>query len=384
MAVPGRNRTKEVWVPTETVEEPAELPLEGVRVVELAGGIAAAFATRQLAGYGADVVRVEGVADGPPLTADEATYLAAGKRRVDAGGVDLRALVLAADILVEEGRPGRLDRLGLAPAELRAAKPSLVITSISPFGQTGPYRHYKATNIVSYATGGFMTLTGNYDREPLVTGGSQAEYFGGLHAFAATATTYLGAVRHGEGDWIDLSLQECAAGTIELYGAATASGGPVMPRMGNQTRSEWGIYPCVDGYTGIFTLQRQVPNLFRAMDDPELTDGPYLDPTYRLEHPEELAAKLYVFTMQHTMAEMMDIGRRFKVPIGVAVTPSDLLAAAGLVDRDFWDDIETPEGTARVPGRPFAGLGWRHLEQLHEAGEDTDAVMKEWLEGKAS
>ena len=371
-------------MPTETVEDAAELPLDGVRVVELAGGIAAGFATRELAGFGADVVRVEGVADGPPLTADDETYLAAGKRRVDADGVDLRALVLAADILVEEGTPGRLDRLGLAPAELRAAKPSLVITSISPFGQTGPYRHYKATNIVSFAMGGFMTLTGSYDREPLMTGGSQAEYFGGLHAFAATATAYLGALRHGEGDWIDLSLQECAAGTIELYGAATASGGPILPRMGNQTRSEWGIYPCIDGYAGVFTLQRQVPNLFKAMDDPELIDGPYLDPTYRLEHPEELAAKLYVFMAQHTMAEMMDIGRKYKIPVGVAVTPADLIQAAGLAERDFWDDVETPEGTARVPGRPFGGLGWRHLDRLHEPGEDTKSVVKEWTGGTAS
>ena len=371
-------------MPTETVDEAVELPLEGVRVVELAGGIAAGFTTRELAGFGAEVVRVEGLAEGPPLTADEETYLAAGKRRVDAAGVDLRALVLAADILVEEGPPGRLDRLGLTPGELRAAKPPLVITSISPFGQTGPYRHYKATNIVTFAMGGYMMLTGNFDREPLLTGGSQAQYFGGLHAFAATATAYLGAMRHGEGDWLDLSLQEVAAGSLELYGPATAYGGPIMPRLGNQTRAEWGIYPCVDGYAGIFTLQRQVPNLFRAMDDPELTDGPYLDSTYRLEHPEELAAKIYVFTLQHTMAEMIDIGRTFKVPIGVAVTPSDLLEAASLAERDFWDDVATSEGTARVPGRPFAGLGWRHLDRLHEPGEDTNAVVKEWLGGGAS
>jgi len=366
-------------VSTQTVEEAVELPLVGVRVVELAGGVAGAFAARQLAGYGAEVVRVEGHEDGPALTADEEIYLVAGKRRVDAAAVDLRALVLAADILIEEGRPGRLQRLGLAPAELRAAEPALVITSISPFGQTGPYRDYKATNIVTFALGGFMTLTGNFDREPLVSGGSQGLYFGGLHAFAATATAYLGAMLHGEGDWLDLSLQECAAGTLELYGPATAYGGPVMPRMGNQTRAEWGIYPCVDGYAGIFTLQRQVPNLFRAMDDPELTDGPYLDSTYRLEHPEELAAKIYVFTLQHTMAEMIDIGRTFKVPIGVAVTPSDLLDAVSLAEREFWDEVETPDGAARVPGRPFAGLGWRHLDRLHQPGEDTSAVQKEWL-----
>jgi crotonobetainyl-CoA:carnitine CoA-transferase CaiB-like acyl-CoA transferase len=127
-----------------------------------------------------------------------------------------------------------------------------------------------------------------------------------------------------------------------------------------------------------------VPNLFRAMDDPELTDGPYLDPTYRLEHPEELAAKLYVFMAQHTMAEIMEMGRTFKIPVGVAVSPADLLAAASLAERDFWDDVETPAGTARVPGRPFGGLGWRHLDRLHEPGEDTNSVIKQWMGGMAS
>ena len=101
-------------------------------------------------------------------------------------------------------------------------------------------------------------------------------------------------------------------------------------------------------------------------------------------HPEELAAKIYVFTLQHTMAEMIDIGRTFKVPVGVAVTPSDLLEAASLAERDFWDDVETSDGTARVPGRPFAGLGWRHLDRLHEPGGDTNAVVNEWLEGRVS
>jgi crotonobetainyl-CoA:carnitine CoA-transferase CaiB-like acyl-CoA transferase len=113
-------------------------------------------------------------------------------------------------------------------------------------------------------------------------------------------------------------------------------------------------------------------------------EGPMLDPMYRIDHLEELAAKIYPFTMQHTMAEMIDIGRTFKVPVGVAVTPADLLEAASLAERDFWDEIETGGGTAKVPGRPFGGLGWRHLDRLHEPGEDTSTVVKEWVEGSAS
>ena len=164
------------------------LVLEGVRVLEIPGGIASGFATKQLAGYGADVVIVEGHSDSPVLTEDETTYLTAGKKRVDGNDVDLAALVRAADIVVEEGTPGRLPI-----DEWRRDNPSLVVTSISPFGQTGPYAHYAATNAVSFALGGIMSLTGDYFREPLVTGGSQAQYYAGLHAFAATATGYLGA-----------------------------------------------------------------------------------------------------------------------------------------------------------------------------------------------
>ncbi len=363
-----------------------EPPLTGVRVLEIAGGVAAGFATHLLGGFGADVVRVEGHEDQPPLTDTEEAYLVAGKRRVRAA--DLGALARAADIVIEEGTPGRLDDLGLAPAELRADRPALVVVSISPFGQTGPYRRYQATNIVSFATGGIMSLTGSLEKAPLVTGGSQAQYLGGLHAHAAAATAYLGAVVGGEGDWIDLSLQECAAGLLELYAPWVAYGSPVLPRMGNQTRGEWGIYPCLDGYVGIFALQRQVRPLFEVMaadtGDPELLEGPLLDSVYRLEHNEEVMAKVLVFTLSHTQDELMAIGRARKIPVGLALTPAQLLASPTLAERDPWDDIDTPAGTARVPGRPFGGLGWRPPERLHAPGEDTDAVAQDWLAGAQS
>jgi crotonobetainyl-CoA:carnitine CoA-transferase CaiB-like acyl-CoA transferase len=285
--------------------------------------------------------------------------------------VDLRALALAADVVVEEGTPGRVD-----VATWRRDKPALVVTSISPFGQTGPYAAYQSTNAVSFAVGGIMSLTGDFFREPLVTGGSQAQYFGGLHAFAATATAYLGAVLQGEGDWVDISLQECAAGTTELYGPMTAYlGGDGLPRMGNQTRAEWGIYPCLDGYAGLFALQRQVAGLFAAMDDPELRAGEWNDPVYRTQHAEELVAKMYVFTTGKTKDELLAIGREKKGPIGVALTPADLLDTPSLAERNFWDDVDG----VRIPGRALAGLEWQPPDRLHAPGEDTDVVVKEWL-----
>jgi crotonobetainyl-CoA:carnitine CoA-transferase CaiB-like acyl-CoA transferase len=122
-----------------------------------------------------------------------------------------------------------------------------------------------------------------------------------------------------------------------------------------------------------------VRNLFEAMDDPELYDGPFMDPLYRLEHHEELLAKMYVFTADKTKDELISIGRQHKVPVGSAVTPAELLGAASLADRGFWDEVQTSSGTATVPGRPFTGVGWRPLDRVHGPGEDTEKVVEEWL-----
>ena len=157
------------------------------------------------------------------------------------------------------------------------------MVSVTPFGQDGPYAGFQATNAVSFALGGIMSLTGDGDRPPLVTGGSQAQYLGGLNAFGAASTAWLGRLVQGEGDWIDISCQEAAASMVELYVPGTAYGEAVQLRMGNQVRAVWGLYPCVDGYAGAFCLERQIRGLFSALDDPELVDERFTDPLRRLD-----------------------------------------------------------------------------------------------------
>ena len=352
------------------------LPLDGVRVLEVGGGVPAAFAGRWLAGFGADVVRSEGA--GPvPLTDDQAVYLLAGKRRVELAPDELGRLALEADIVLEDQAPGTLASWGWAPDELRARRPELVVVSITPFGQTGPYAGYQATNGVSFAMGGIMSLTGSIEREPLVTGGDQALVLGGLNAAGAATTAYYGRLVHGEGDWVDLSLQELAAGMNELYVPGTSYGGPVQLRLGNHTRPVWGIYPCADGWAGVFCLERQVPAFFGLLDDPELDEERFRDPVQRSRHGDELTAKVYAFFAEHTKEEVLELGPRHRVPFGVAVTPADLLGSPGLAERGFFEEVATPAGTATVPGRPFPGLGWR-AGALHAPGQDTEAVLAEW------
>lgn len=355
------------------------LPLEGVRVLEIGGGIAAGYATRWLAGFGADVVRTEAPEDA--LTHDETIYLVSGKRRVQVDADQLRALARSADILVEDQPPGTLGDLGLDPEALRRDNPALVVVSITPFGQSGPYAGYRATNIVAHAAGGIMSLTGLPERPPLQNAGSQAFYLGGLNGFAAAVTAYYGALVNGEGDHVDISMQECAAGMLEVFGPRSAytGEGPVV-RSGNHVSAVWGIYPVKDGYGGVCALARQIPGLFAAIGDPELQDERFLDPLKRLENNDELAARLFAWFAERTKQELLDLGVKYRVPFGAVLTPLDLLDNPSLNERGYFDEVQTPVGRARVPGRPFLGFGWRP-GTLHEPGADTAAVLQDWLGG---
>lgn len=355
-----------------------EQVLEGVRVLEIGGGIPAAFATRWMAGFGADVVRTEGPAEG--LTADEEVYLVAGKRRIQVADDTLSALVRRADILVEDGPPGTLARRGLDPERLRAERPGLVVVSITPYGQDGPHADWPATNITSFASGGIMSLTGMYQREPLVTGGSQAQYLGGLNGFGAAVTAHLGTMLHGEGDWIDISLQECMAGMLELYGPRGAVEGVPSVRAGNHVRAAWGVYPCADGYAAVCALERQIPAFFSVVGDPVLSEPRMRDPIERANHDDELQAIFYAWFAERTKAEILELGAKYKVPFGAVQTPRDLLENATLAERGYFDLVETPLGPARIPGRPFLGLPWRG-GALSEPGSDTEPVLRDWLGG---
>jgi len=352
------------------------LPLDGMRVLEIGGSVPAAFATRWLAGYGADVARSEGPEGA--LERDEEVALLPGKRRIAASDAQLRALALAADVVVEDGRPGALAARGLDPLALRAEKPALVVTSLTPFGQTGPHAGFEATNLTAHAAGGILSVTGVRGRPPLANGANQALKLLGLEGFAASVTAYLGALVSGEGDWIDLSAQECAAGMLEFHGPRSAVDGLPSPRLGNRTTAIWGLYRCLDGFAGVCSLQRQARALFEGMGDPELLTPRFLDPMERMKDDKELGARVERFFSDKKKAELLALGLKQKVPFGAVMTPRELLDSKALAERGFFDEVATEDGVARVPGRPFLGLPWR-AGALSAPGADSAAVLRDWL-----
>ena len=352
------------------------LPLEGMRVLEIGGSVPAAFATRWLTGYGADVVRSEGPEGA--LTSDEEAFLLPGKRRVAVDARGLRELALAADLVVEDGVPGALAALGLDPRELLRAKPSLVITSLTPFGQNGPHSGWAASNLVAHAAGGILSLTGVMARPPLQNGGNQAWMLLGLNGFSASLTAWFGALVHGEGDWLDISAQECAAGMLEYAGPRAAYDGTPAQRLGNRVNAIWGIFACADGFAGVCALQRQAPAFLKLVGGAELLEPRFLDPVQRVQHEAELGARVERWFADKTKSELLELGEKHKVPIGAVLTPLDLLGNASLAERAFFDDVTTPVGRAKIPGRPFLGIAWRGGE-LYGAAADTEAVRRDWL-----
>jgi benzylsuccinate CoA-transferase BbsE subunit len=352
------------------------LPLDGVRVLEIGGGVPAAFATRWFAGYGAEVARSEGP-DGA-LDADEEVALLPGKRRISVGDAQLRALALAADVVIEDGKPGALAARSLDPLELRKQKPALVVTSLTPHGQTGPRAHHEATNLTAHAAGGILSLTGVQGRPPLANGANQALKLLGLEGFAASITAWLGAQLHGEGDWIDLSAQECAASMLEFHGPRSAVDGLPAPRLGNRTTAIWALYRCADGYAGVCSLQRQARALLEGMGDPDLLQPRFLDPMERMKDDKELGRRVERFFSDKTRTDLLALGLKQKVPFGAVMTPRELLDSKALRERGFFDEVTTPYGVGRIPGRPFVGLPWRP-GTLSAPAADTAAVLHDWL-----
>jgi len=230
-----------------TSETAEDLPLSGFTVLELGEGVAAPYCGKLLADYGADVIKVE-PPEGDPARRhgpfpDDTTgaglpvrqaglphpeksalflYLNTNKKGVTldfstASGVRLlRRLVEEVDVLVENQPPGRLEELALSYPELAHVNPRLLMISVKPFGE-GPYGRWKATSLTSFASGGQMYLTGDPDREPLVSAGYQAEYQAGLNAFAATLAVLLGLAVMEVGQHVEISAMECQACVLENH-----------------------------------------------------------------------------------------------------------------------------------------------------------------------
>ncbi len=354
--------------------------LSGYKVLDVTHYIAGPYCTRLLAGYGAEVIKVEkpGSGDGSrrlgPFVGDDPhlekstqfLYLNTGKKSItldlktSAGvGIFMR-LVEDADILVENFEPRVMLSLGLGYDTLSKINPKLVMTSISNFGQTGPYRDYKAAEIVEYALSGLMKMTGEPDREPLKVGLDITQYTGGQAAVIPTLAAVRQANSTGRGQHVDVSIMDYSVGIVEWQLALYQAIDHITPRMGNSNQKghPWGVFPCKDGWVVIATLGPGFKHVADMVGVEELKDPKYLSHGARVFLSDEIDVYLLPYIADLDLEEWKENGFEFfNTKRGAAAGwirgIDDLMDCPQLNSQHFYKTIGHPlHGKAVYSGGP--------------------------------
>jgi crotonobetainyl-CoA:carnitine CoA-transferase CaiB-like acyl-CoA transferase len=356
-----------------------------VRVLDLTHYYAGPYCTKLLADYGADVLKIERPDGGDPLRRlgpfykDEPhlegsgsfLHLNTNKRsmtlnlKTSAGRALFRELVRKADIVVESFSPRVMPSLGLDYAALSALNPALVMTSISNFGQTGPYRDFKLTEITLYALGGTMQLTGLPDRPPLKLALTVENLYAGLVCATATMGALMGSL-DGLGQHLDLSLMEIQAGSqdraMQLHTAHQWVGSAGRDkRVGGSVGRDLlpkGVYPVADGYVQFHTLQPVWERVCMMIERPDLIEDAYFTAPENFRDNAQVKAEfeaiLLGWLLQHTKQEVMERAQECGYMCGALNEMSDVFQDPNLRARGFFVDFEHPyAGVLTYPGAPF-------------------------------
>ncbi|MFI0819767.1 CaiB/BaiF CoA transferase family protein [Streptomyces sp. NPDC021098] len=345
--------------------------LDGVRVLDLTNVLAGPFAGYQLALQGADVIKVELPESGDlarQLGADRelsddllgASFLAqnAGKRSLtlnlkdEAGREALLRAVRAADVLVENFRPGVMDRLGVGWDVLRAENPGLVYCAISGFGQTGPMRARPAYDQIVQGLSGMMSVTGTPETAPLRAGFPVADTLGGMAAAYAIAAALVRRGRSGEGAFLDVSMLEAALTAMGWVTSNYLITGRAPQPMGNEnfTAAPSGTFRTADGYLNISAnRQQQFATLCRLIGREELLeDRRFSHPADRKAHREQLRAEVERGLSLRTAKEWEDVLSDAGVPAARVLSVPDALELEQLAARDFVRRLPFPGGRERA------------------------------------
>jgi len=341
------------------------LPLAGLRVLELASGVAAAYAGRLLAQFGADVVKVEppegdtarrvdliGAGDPDPEASAVFLYLNAAKQSVvldlatAPGRSRLAALAERADLVLEDTGPERLAALGVRE------RADLVRVHVSPFGTFGPYRDWKSTSLTMYAIGGQMQLAGEPDGPPMKTYGYQPEYQAGLHAFSAAVTGLFAVARGERAQGVEIATMEVEAAQQESPGPDAWLHGLADRRYGGQASPTWGFYAVKDGYIGLFAMEPNMRQVANAIEFPALVEDPqFSNRAERMAGADVLFAVISAWASEHTRESAFEVGGEARAPIAQVLPVPSLLDWPGLVEKGFWNEVEHPvAGRYRYPG----------------------------------
>lgn len=300
-----------------------------------------------------------------------------------------RSLVSRTDLLIESGAPGVMAARGLGYAALRELAPWLVMTSITPFGQEGPYAAWQGEDLIGMAMGGMMSLGGYYDDAPMAAFGYQGYSAANLFAAVASMAAVYEAESSGQGQHVDVSMQECVVMGMENAVQFFDLEGTIRKRnAGQQREAGSGVFRCKDGY--IYMMAAGVgANRFwgntvewlaeegiegvEALRDARWSNRDYLSTPEAKQTFERVFSG---FALRHTKAELYERGQARRIPIAPVRTTTDILGSEQLRDRGFFVPA-AESGPGEMPGAPYrlGATPWALRQLAPGLGEHTAEIL---------
>ena len=348
----------------------------GIKVLDCTQGIGGPYCTKLLADFGAEVIKIEPrdgdcarkmgpfLNDKPDLECSGTFfYLNTNKKSItldlsSAAGVELfKKLSRTADIVVENFAPGTMEKLGLGPEVLKKENPQLVITSISAFGQTGPYRDYKANNLTISGMGGAMYTMRPGKKptdRPVKTGGYQAEYTTGVLSFIATVGALMNVDLNHKGIEVDISAMECVVSS--LMGNIAEYSYIGLSRRTNpypiHGYPQGDAVQCKDGWISLTPGIGGAPNIAFLIEKPELEETPLLaEPRTRMAEPEKFDALIHPWLIEHDKWEITKLAQELRLAFTPVLSPKELTEDEQIKAREFFTAVDHPKmGHVKYPG----------------------------------
>jgi len=380
-------------------EPSSRLPLAGVKVIELGQLIAGPFAGKTLADFGAEVIKIEPPGEGDPLRKwrllhnGTSVWWQVQSRNKQSVVLDLRQpqgqeiarrLIREADVLIENFRPGTMERWGMGWEELSRLNPGLIMLRISGYGQTGPYRDRPGFGVIGEAMGGLRYLTGEPGRPPVRVGLSIGDSLASLHGvIGILIALYHRKVNGGAGQVIDIALYEAVFNMMEstlpeydAFGVIRERTGSAMPGI-----APTNAYPCKDGQYVL--VAGNGDSIFRrlmaAIGRPDLGADPELAHNDgRVRRVDELDQAIGSWTAARTIDEVLEAMNKANVPAGRVYSAKDIAEDPHYAARENIAQIETRDGlTLKVPAvfPKLSGTPGAIRTVAPRLGEDTAAVL---------
>ena len=374
------------------------MPLTGMRVLDLTRIIAGPFCTLMLGDMGAEVIKIEPPKDGDPLRAQGVIkdglswYYASYNRNKKSLSVDLRSaegkdilseLIKTSDVVVENFRPGVMDKMGFGYDRLKELKPGIIYCGITGFGKSGPYKDRPAFDFIAQAMSGFMSVNGNDGEEPLRAGIPISDLVAGLYAAFGIMSALVHRARTGEGQQVQSSLVDGLVSMLSYMAANYLAAGKLPVRTGNDHPlvAPYGIFRCSDGEVAIAPSNDQVYFKFlSALGLDHLRDVPeFATNDLRMVNRKLIKAAIQEVIAQKPKSHWIDYLNKAGVPCGTAMNLSEVFADAQVKHQEMVLDVPHPgHGTVRMVGFPvkLSGTPCRVERPAPELGQHTDEILQ--------